>query len=181
MLGFWVFEIFCIVEGYIFANAKKVFNMKKKHYVSTVFLIVIYLFVFVLIVRDSVYYAPNPESGVTLDEDIWYDNFEGEGIVLKVISGISLRANKIHQKISFENDQSNRFVINVILRLGNGTVIYESGYIYPSEKLSEINLYQSLEAGIYNDSVLVYDIYSLDDEHRFISRCELPIDITCFG
>ena len=172
--GSGTFKIFDIME--------RVYKrMHKRSILLIIILIILFLFIFVFVCKDGMVPAPQQEPEITINGDIGYESFENEGIILKAMNGISLAANEEHQTLLLENDQNNKFVINAILMLGNGAVIYESGYLYPGESLSEINLFQPLEAGIYRNSILVYKIFSLDDEHRFISQCEFPIEITCFG
>jgi hypothetical protein len=47
--------------------------------------------------------------------------------------------------------------------MADGAELYSSGLIKPGQTIGDIEINRALEAGNYEDTVLKYDCYSLDD------------------
>lgn len=82
-------------------------------------------------------------------------------IQLPIVSGLNMRAGQLQQTVDFYNpNKSCYFVIS--LYLSDGTLIYKSDMIAPSEHITEITLLQALQRGIYSKCKMVFDCYALD-------------------
>ena len=142
------------------------------------FLYALAIFLFIIAITDIVLH----DSEVCIDEPQVYINGDvgNDGMVLKVVDGIRIKADTVINEFEIPNDSLNKYVINAFIILGDGAIIYESGYIYPGETVEEIDLFESLKRGTYKNSVLLYKFYTVDEPHIFISQCEFPIEIKCF-
>lgn len=80
------------------------------------------------------------------------------------MTGINLKAGQLKQSVDFSNPEGNPCYFQLQLFLSDGTLIWESEYIAPSEEITEITLLQQLERGIYQNCKLIYNCYSLDDK-----------------
>lgn len=61
------------------------------------------------------------------------------------------------------NPADNNCYFVIILRLEDGTKLYESEYLKPGEGLNEITMEQELESGEYQ-AIIEYKCYSLEDK-----------------
>lgn len=152
--------------------------MKKKYFfLFAVF--VLFVIIMSLTLRDGA--IPIGEPEVYVNGDIGYEPVsDNNGMVLKAVTGIRLKADAIIQEFEIPNSSSNKYAISAFIILGDGTIIYESGFLYPGEIVEEIELYKSLDKGTYKNSILLYKFYTVDEPHTFISQCEFPIEIKCF-
>lgn len=82
-------------------------------------------------------------------------------IKLPIVSGLNMRAGQLQQTVDFYNPNENCYFV-ISLYLSDGTLIYKSDMIAPSEYITEITLLQPLQRGIYNKCNMVFDCYALD-------------------
>lgn len=106
------------------------------------------------------------------------EGFGGDatGMKLTATSGFIFVANQIDQDAKFANSADNPYPFKVTLYLSDGTIVYESGYVYPDDCISKIRLNQRLSTGVYKKALMVYRIYS-PDLQKAISQYEFPIEI----
>lgn len=106
------------------------------------------------------------------------EGFGGDatGMKLTATSGFVFVANQIDQDAKFVNSADNPYPFKVTLYLSDGTIVYESGYVYPDDCISKIRLNQRLSTGVYKKALMVYRIYS-PDLQKAISQYEFPIEI----
>lgn len=120
-----------------------------------------------------------PDVIINGNEDADYIGTSSSGVVIKATNGLELKSGTLSQTVDFENPNQNQCAITVSIYLSNGTCIYESGYIYPGETVSKIELSTELKSGIYANALMYYRCYSTDKSHTAISQCEIPIEIRC--
>lgn len=82
-------------------------------------------------------------------------------IQLPVVSGLNMRAGQLQQTVDFYNPNKNCYFV-ISLYLSDGTLIYKSDKLAPSEHITEITLLQTLQRGIYSKCQMVFDCYALD-------------------
>lgn len=78
--------------------------------------------------------------------------------------GIYLMPGQLNQKVSFYNPDTNNCYFVISLYLSDDTLIYESDYIAPGEKITDITLLKSLQQGLYNNCHLRYRCFTLTDK-----------------
>lgn len=101
------------------------------------------------------------------------------GIDIPATTGFIFTHGKTTQDTSFHNPDGNPCAFLITVYLSDGTVVYRSELIYPGESVDGIELSSVLQPGTYMNALLVYDCYELGDNPMPITRCELPIEITC--
>lgn len=126
-----------------------------------------------IILRDSPVIYTEPE--VVVNGDIGYESPENSNVKLKATNGLVFNADSDYQEVDFVNENDD-YGLKAVGILGNGVELFSSGLILPGETCCELNLAHSLEAGTYHNCILVYKIYSLN-ENNFITQCEFPIEI----
>ena len=152
--------------------------MKKKHFFLFAVL-VIFITIMPITLRDGVIQIGEPEVCVYGDFD-YEPVIDNNGMILKAVTGIILKSDTVRQEFEIPNSSSNEYAIIALIILGDDTIIYESGFLYPGETIEEIELYKSLEKGVYRNSTLLYKFFTVDESHTFISQCEFPIEINVF-
>ena len=60
-------------------------------------------------------------------------------------------ADTTKQKVNFYNDKSNQCYMEISLVLNDGTILWQSGELYPNNGFYEIELSQSLHQGVYEN------------------------------
>ena len=152
--------------------------MKKKYFFLFAVLVV-FVAITLITLRDGVIQIGEPE--VYENTNLGYEPVsDNNGMVLKAVTGIRIKSDTIIQEFEIPNSSSNKYAISVFIILEDGTIIYESGFLYPGETIEEIELYESLERGTYKNSILLYKFYTVDEPHTFINQCKFPIEINCF-
>jgi len=149
--------------------------MMKKIYFFLSTVLVIFIAIISITLHDGVIQMGEPETNLGYEPVT-----DNNGMVLKAVTGIRMKSDSIKQEFEIPNSASNKYAISVFIILGDDTIIYESGFLYPGETIEEIDLYKSLDKGTYQNSILLYKFYTVDESHTFISQCEFPIEIKCF-
>lgn len=85
------------------------------------------------------------------------------GIAIPGYESMKLRANKLDQKVSIYNPEENNCYFVITLCLPNGTEIYKSKMIEPGKGLYNIVLNQKIQKGIYENSILKYECFAMDE------------------
>lgn len=73
------------------------------------------------------------------------------------------RAGKLTQTVRLYNPAQNHCYFQIRIILPNGQEIYNSDMLAPGESVKRITLNTSLTAGTYEDAVVQYNCYSLDE------------------
>lgn len=107
-----------------------------------------------------------------------YNNTE-DTITIPGIDGLNLKAGQLQQQVDFYNSSQNKCYFQISLFLSDGTLMWKSCYIAPSEEISEITLYKELQRGLYKNCRLVYDCYSLNDKSQLNSG-EVKLEINSY-
>lgn len=102
---------------------------------------------------------------------------ESNRITIPAVTGLALNAGSIRQTINLHNPSENSCFFIISIYLSDDTLIYQSDYLAPSERLTEIELNQELRRGIYRNCRMVYSCYSLSNKSPLNSG-ETIIEIT---
>ena len=95
--------------------------------------------------RDEPITPPETTESKTLDFVPANDSKNGK-ITIPGVTGLNLQHGQFHQTVD--------------------TLIYQSDYIAPGEKITEIDLLSRLEKGIYQNCIMSYECYTLDDKNE---------------
>lgn len=136
-----------------------VVKMDKRKQIVLISLIVIAIG-FILMRSCSVNRSTSEEG-----KELNFQPFEDEQLIkIPARESLTFAANTLSQSVSFGNPAENSCFLQVSLFLSDGTMIYQSDLLKPSEMVSNIILTQKLERGIYKDCLIRYDGFSLDDK-----------------
>ena len=88
-----------------------------------------------------------------------------KGILIPGYTSMVMKANTKEQTVSIGNPADNDCIFVIVLKLEDGTKLFESQELKPGEGLENITLDQELKAGEYQ-AVIEYKCYSLEDKEH---------------
>lgn len=90
---------------------------------------------------------------------------------------MSLKAGETAQSVNLYNPEQNTCYFKMTISLPDGTTLWESDLIEPGKGLYEIELNQALEAGTYENAVLKYECFTLDEAQSPLNGAEVKFTI----
>lgn len=101
-------------------------------------------------------------------------------IEISAVAGLIFKAGEKEQQVEFKNYRENPCVFRVAVYLNDGTEVLRTGDILPGETVTSVTLETELQAGVYQNALMVYEIYAINGDGAMQNRCELPIEIKCY-
>ena len=92
------------------------------------------------------------------------------------MTGIVMQAGQLEQTVDFHNPKENACYFVLSLYLSDDTLIYQSDYLAPGERITEIVLNQTLQRGVYGKCRLVYQCFTLDNKYA-LNTGEVVLEI----
>lgn len=92
------------------------------------------------------------------------------------MTGIVMQAGQLVQTVDFHNPKENACYFVLSLYLSDDTLIYQSDYLAPGERITEIVLNQTLQRGMYGKCRLVYQCFTLDNKYA-LNTGEVVLEI----
>lgn len=156
---------------------------KKEKYIIALILLFVVVIMLVWLFYSCQSHKTNPTAATTTTESKSLDftpyNNTADIITIPGIDGLNLKAGQLNQQVDFCNPSQNKCYFQISLFLSDGTLMWESDYIAPSEEISEITLFKELQRGLYKNCRLVYDCYSLNDKSQLNSG-EVKLEINSY-
>lgn len=146
--------------------------MGKRKFVNKILVLFVGIIILILIILSlrccnnttkQQSFTSTQETTNTLDFSP-YESGNANNISIPGMSGINLKAGQTNQIVDFYNPSKNECLFKMELFLSDGTLIWKSDYIAPSEHISEITLLQTLQKGIYKNCKLIYNCYTVDSK-----------------
>lgn len=101
---------------------------------------------------------------VPWDTDIEEDTSKADDeIIIPGYAKMTMKANQKEQTVSMGNPADNDCYFIIVLKLADGTVLFESDYLKPGEGMRKITMNQELESGTYQ-GIIEYKCYSMEDK-----------------
>lgn len=88
-----------------------------------------------------------------------------DSIAIPGYEGIHLKADSTTQSVGLSNPAQNMCLFRISLCLEDGEVLWTSEEIKPGEITDPIVLTHTLTKGVYPNSVIRYETFSMDDSH----------------
>lgn len=156
---------------------------KKEKYIIALILLFVVVIMLVWLFYSCQSHKTNPTAATTTTESKSLDftpyNNTADTITIPGIDGLNLKAGQLQQQVDFYNPSQNKCYFQISLFLSDGTLMWKSDYIAPSEEILEITLFKELQRGLYKNCRLVYDCYSLNDKSQLNSG-EVKLEINSF-
>ena len=103
----------------------------------------------------------------------WLD----ERIVIPGTDVLELKAGERKQIVNFYNPENNKCYLKVCLLKEDGKVLYQSELIAPGETVNEIELKNTLSKGTYENAMLKYECFAMDEGKTPLNGAELALTI----
>ena len=100
-----------------------------------------------------------------------------DSIAIPGYEGISLKADCKEQEIGFPNPAQNTCYFQISLILEDGTTLWQSELVKPGEISEPITLNEPLAAGVYPNSLLKFDCYTMDGNMRSLNGAATKMTI----
>ena len=123
------------------------------------------------------YSKPNLPDIQFNNDNGYSPNSQANSVEIPAVTGIVVKSNTLSQKLNISNPSDNKYVFIVEIYLGDGTKLYTSDYIYPSDIVTNVRFNTTLKSGVYKNALMVYTCCTLDDQHTPLTRYEFPIEI----
>lgn len=90
---------------------------------------------------------------------------------------ITLKADDTEQTVNFYNPEQNTCYFRISLLLADRTQLWQSGLVEPGKGIYNITLEQALSAGAYEDAVLKYECFAMNDEQTPLNGSEIKLTL----
>lgn len=134
--------------------------------------VVLLFFVFTLTHNDNIY--KSNEQIATLD--FIPNTAEAKTITIPATNGLNFKSGQILQCVDLYNPKENNCYFRISIYLSDNTLLWQSNYLKPTEKINEISISQVLQKGTYKNCLMIYDCFAITDESRLNSG-EVKIEI----
>ena len=123
------------------------------------------------------YSRPNLPDIQFNNDNGYLPNSQDNVVEIPAVTGIVVKSNTLSQQLNISNPSVNKYVFIVEIYLSDGTKLYMSDYIYPSDIVTNVRFNTTLKSGVYKNALMVYTCCTLDDQHTPLTRYEFPIEI----
>lgn len=90
---------------------------------------------------------------------------------------MNLKAGETKQAVNLWNPKQNICYFKMTILLSDGTKLWQSDLIRPGKGLYEIELNKALEAGTYENAILKYECFTLDEAQLPLNGAEVKFTI----
>ena len=130
---------------------------------------IIYIFMIVLLILFVMFFtwyfmrdAPAVTNPDTTQGVLDFTPYPDEAMItIPTTNGLKMQANSYEQVVDFYNPASNPCYMKISLYLSDGTKIYQSENLMPSERITNITLLEPLQKGLYKNCRIVYECFDL--------------------
>lgn len=91
--------------------------------------------------------------------------------------GLIFKHGQLEQKSDLHNPSDNNCLFIMSLYLSDGTLIYQSDYVFPGQTLERITLLQKLEKGTYPNCKLIIECFTNTNEKSQLNGSTQTIEI----
>lgn len=126
---------------------------------------------------DGNYSKPNLPDIQFGDDNGYSLPKQDDTVKIQAVTGLKVKSDTLTQKLNISNPSSNKYVFVVEIYLGDGTRLYVSDYIFPSNTITDVIFDITLKSGVYKNALMIYTCCTIDDQHIPLTRYEFPIEI----
>lgn len=153
-------------------------------YVIVALLVLMVLLLTALLVRgcnkSTVTGGMSVESGAedyTGDRPTYTGKKNTDTIDIPGYASLRFQAGVTTQAVNLHNPEQNSCYFRMSLLLADGTELWRSDLVEPGKAVYQIELNQPLEAGTYEDAILKYECFAMDDAQSPLNGSEIELDL----
>lgn len=113
----------------------------------------------------------------TGEKEVYTGKKNTDTIDIPGYGSITLKADDAKQTVNFYNPEQNTCYFRMTLLLSDGTQLWQSGLVEPGKGIYNITLEQALSAGAYEDAVLKYECFAMNDEQTPLNGSEIKLTL----
>lgn len=144
-------------------------DKRKRRRIFTIIIAIVILIILILSLRccrNGTPYNNESEATESKEKTLDFTPAEEHRIKIPATTGINMKAGQLRQTVDFHNPEDNDCYFVLSLYLSDDTLIYQSDMLAPSEHITEIELLQDLQKGLYRNCRLVYSCFALDGKTK---------------
>lgn len=113
----------------------------------------------------------------TGEKEVYTGKKNTDTIDIPGYGSITLKADDAEQTVNFYNPEQNTCYFRMTLLLPDGTEVWQSGLVEPGKGIYNITLDEALSAGAYEDAVLKYECFAMNDEQTPLNGSEIKLTL----
>lgn len=86
---------------------------------------------------------------------------------------MNIKADTKNQNVNLYNPEKNTCYFKISIFLSNGTKLWESNLVEPGKAIYEITMNQTLSAGEYENCILKYECFKMDEKQTPLNGSEI--------
>ena len=90
---------------------------------------------------------------------------------------MTFKADAAEQAVNLYNPKQNTCYFKMSLYLKDDTKLWESNLVEPGKGIYEMELLQSLPAGSYEDAILKYECFAMDEKQTPLNGSEIKLTL----
>ena len=108
----------------------------------------------------------------TGDKDTYQGGKNTATIDIPGFDAMNIKADTTQQSVHLYNPKENSCYFKMSIYLNDGTKLWESKLVEPSKAIHEITLSQPLSAGTYEDCLLKYECFAMNEDQTPLNGAE---------
>ena len=113
----------------------------------------------------------------TGDREVYQGEKNTDTIDIPGFDGMNLKANTKEQSVNLYNPEQNTCYFKMSILLSDRTVLWESGLVEPGKAIYDLTLNESLPAGSYEDCILKYECFAMDEKQTPLNGSEITFTL----
>lgn len=113
----------------------------------------------------------------TGDRDTYTGQKNTDTIDIPGFDVMNLKAGTTEQSVNLYNPEQNSCYFRMSLLLADGTELWKSGLVEPGKAIYNLTLNQSLSAGTYENCILKYECFAMDEEQTPLNGSEIEFTL----
>ena len=138
---------------------------------------VIFLLVLLFICGLGFFFLRPSDDTPASNQPISDQTSSSETISLPGYSSITFAANTTDQEQTFSNPKENNCYIKVSILLSDGNLLWHSDLIAPGNSSDAVQLTTALSEGVYKESILKYECYTMDNSLTQLNGAQSTITL----
>ena len=113
----------------------------------------------------------------TGDREVYQGEKNTDTIDIPGFDVMNLKAGTEEQSVNLYNPEQNTCYFQMSLLLPDGTELWKSGLVEPGKAVYEITLNQMLAAGEYENAMLKYECFAMDEAQTPLNGSEIKLTL----
>ncbi|MBU3876376.1 tRNA (uracil-5-)-methyltransferase [Faecalicatena sp. AGMB00832] len=113
----------------------------------------------------------------TGEQEVYTGEKNTDTIDIPGFDSMTFKADAAEQAVNLYNPKQNTCYFKMSLYLKDDTKLWESNLVEPGKGIYEMELLQSLPAGSYEDAILKYECFAMDEKQTPLNGSEIKLTL----